>query len=138
MLCESVQTYLETANGTPFFYAIGDEAYKEVLSELKQNGVIVDKLSDFCNKDDKYPDIDDVVDYFRTLDTDYRQNKHVLVGLGEYLALRGSATAEKVLHRLKSTTLGTARVILLLRCVTSQVRELAQEDQRLIDKSGCI
>lgn len=134
MLCESVQTYLETAKGTPFFYAIGDEAYKEVLSELKQNGVIVDKLSDFCNKDDKYPDIDDVVDYFCTLDTDYRQNKHVLVGLGEYLALRGSATAEKVLHRLKSTTLGTARVILLLRCVTSQVRELAQEDQRLIDK----
>lgn len=56
---------------------------------------------------------------------DYRQNKHVLIGLGEYLALRGAEITEKVLRRLKNTTLGTARVIILLRCVTPQINNLA-------------
>lgn len=59
---------------------------------------------------------------------DYRQNKHVLIGLGEYLALRGSAFAEKILRRLDKTTLGTARVVLLLRCVTQQVNALQIDD----------
>ena len=125
MLCEAVKSYLANAKGVPFFYAVGDENYNQILSELKQNSVIVDRISDFCPKDDKFPDIDDVIDYFRTLDTDYRQNKHVLIGLGEYLALRGSAFAEKILRRLDKTTLGTARVVLLLRCVTQQVNALA-------------
>lgn len=134
MLCEAVKSYLANAKGMPFFYAVGDDDYYQILSELKQNGVIVDRISEFCPKDDKFPDIDDVIDYFRTLDMDYRQNKHVLIGLGEFLALRGSITAEKVLRRLKTTTLGTARVVLLLRCVTPQVSGLSAEDGRIIEQ----
>ena len=135
MLCEAVKSYLANAKGVPFFYAVGDENYNQILSELKQNSVIVDRISDFCPKDDKFPDIDDVIDYFRTLDTDYRQNKHVLIGLGEYLALRGSAFAEKILRRLDKTTLGTARVVLLLRCVTQQVNALQMDDNRIIEQN---
>ena len=135
MLCEAVKSYLANAKGVPFFYAVGDENYNQILSELKQNSVIVDRISDFCPKDDKFPDIDDVIDYFSTLDTDYRQNKHVLIGLGEYLALRGSAFAEKILRRLDKTTLGTARVVLLLRCVTQQVNALQMDDNRIVEQN---
>lgn len=135
MLCEAVKSYLANAKGIPFFYAVGDENYKQILSELKQNSVIVDRISDFCPKDDKFPNIDDVIDYFRTLDMDYRQNKHVLIGLGEYLALRGSAFAEKILRRLDKTTLGTARVVLLLRCVTQQVNALQMDDNRIVEQN---
>lgn len=135
MLCEAVKSYLANAKGVPFFYAVGDENYNQILSELKQNSVIVDRISDFCPKDDKFPDIDDVIDYFRTLDADYRQNKHVLIGLGEYLALRGSAFAEKILRRLDKTTLGTARVVLLLRCVTQQVNALQMDDNRIVEQN---
>lgn len=132
MLCEAVKSYLANAKGVPFFYAVGDENYNQILSELKQNSVIVDRISDFCPKDDKFPDIDDVIDYFRTLDTDYRQNKHVLIGLGEYLALRGSAFAEKILRRLDKTTLGTARVVLKKQC--DLIIELLNADEVYCDR----
>lgn len=134
MLCENVKSYLANSKGLPFFYVVGDEDYKEILSEFTQSGVIIDRVSDFCPKDDKYPDIDDIIDHFRTLDMDYRQNKHVLIGLGEYLALRGAEITEKVLRRLKNTTLGTARVIILLRCVTPQINNLATEDGRIAEQ----
>ena len=131
MLCSEVESYITIAKGLPFFYAVGDSDYKKILSELQQHGVKVDRVSDFCPKDDKYPDIDDIIDHFRTLDVNCNTNKHVLIGLGEYLALRGSSYANKQLHRLKNTTLGTARVILLLRGITPQVYSLAAEDGRL-------
>lgn len=132
MLCSEVENYITTAKGLPFFYAVGDSDYSEILNELRQRGVKVDRVSDFCPKDDKYPDIDDIIDYFRTLDIDCHTNKHVLIGLGEYMALRGADYVSKQLHRLKATTLGTARVILLLRSVTSQVETLIAEDGRLL------
>lgn len=104
MLCSEVESYITTAKGLPFFYAVGDSDYNEILNELRQRGVEVDRVSDFCLKDDKYPDIDDIIDHFRTLDIDCHTNKHVLIGLGEYLALRGATYADKQLHRLKNTT----------------------------------
>lgn len=132
MICEAVQSYLSTAKGLPFFYAVGDDNYHQILCELEQNGARIDRISDFCPRDDKFPDIDDVIDHFRTLDVDCHQNKHVLIGLGEYLALRGSAFVNKVLRRLDKTTLGNARVVLLLRCVTQQVNELSADDARMV------
>ena len=131
MLCGEDENYHTTAKGLPFFYAVGDSDYNGILNELRQRGVEVDRVSDFCPKDDKYPDIDDIIDHFRTLDIDCHTNKHVLIGLGEYLALRGATYAEKQLRRLKNTTLGTARVILLLRSVTPQVYSMISEDDRL-------
>lgn len=130
-LHSSVENYITSAKGLPFFYVVGDDKYVETLRELRQHGFMVDRVSNFCPKDDKFPNIDDIIDHFRTLDVDCRQNKHVLVGLGELLALRGADQAEKELRRLKNTTLGGARVILLLRCVTAQIYALINEDNRL-------
>lgn len=131
MLCREVESYIATAKGLPFFYAVGDSDYNEILNDLRQHGLQVDRVSDFCPKEDKFPGIDDIIDYFCTLDVDCHTNKHVLIGLGEYMALRGSAFVDQQLRRLKDTTLGTARVILLLRGVTQHVYSLVSEDERL-------
>lgn len=131
MLDTSAKNYLSTAKGMPFFYVVGNSEYEATLDELKQMGVNIIRLSDFCKKPDKFPDPDEVKDYFRTGDVDYKTNKYVLIGMGEYLALRGEAEALKVLRDFKSTTLGLARVILLLRFVGAQVEEIVREDIRV-------
>lgn len=134
MLCREVQNYISTAKGLPFFYVVGDEDYCSVLEELKQADISVVRMSDFCFKDDKFPSVDDLVDYFRTSDVDYRNNKFVVVGLGEYLALKGSAIADKELLRLKNTTLGNARAILLLRGVPIQAIKIIRDDNKMINQ----
>lgn len=50
MLCENVKSYLANSKGLPFFYVVGDEDYKEILSEFTQSGVIIDRVSDFALK----------------------------------------------------------------------------------------
>jgi len=134
MLCREVQNYISTAKGLPFFYVVGDEGYCSVLEELKQVDVSVVRMSDFCFKDDKFPSVDELVDYFRTSDVDYRDNKFVVVGLGEYLALRGPAIVDKELRRLKNTTLGNARAILLLRGVPIQAAKIIRDDNKMADQ----
>jgi len=134
MLCREVQNYISTAKGLPFFYVVGDEDYCSVLEELKQADISVVRMSDFCFRDDKFPSVDELIDYFRTSDVDYRDNKFVVVGLGEYLALRGAAVADKELHRLKSTTLGNARAILLLRGVSMQAAKIIRDDNRMTEQ----
>lgn len=134
MLCREVQNYISIAKGLPFFYVVGDEDYCSVLEELKQSDISVVRMSDFCFKDDKFPSVDELVDYFRTSDVDYRGNKFVVVGLGEYLALRGHAVTDKELRRLKNTTLGNARAILLLRGVPTQVTKIIQDDNKMVDQ----
>ena len=129
MICQEISRYLECIKGLPFFFFIGDEDYLSVLEELKQIGLKVLKISDFCNKDDKFPDIDNLVYCLHTLDIDYTDNKFVVIGLGEYLALRGQDETRQVLKRLKNTTLGNAHVILLLRGILAQGNELVSEEQ---------
>lgn len=134
MLYQEISRYLDSIKGLPFFYFVGDEDYLLVLEELRQIGLKVLKMSEFCNKDDKFPDIDNLVDCLHTLDIDYTDNKFVVIGLGEYLALRGQDETKQVLRRLKNTTLGNARVILLLRGIVAQGNELVNEDARLMEK----
>ncbi len=134
MLCREIQNYISTAKGLPFFYVVGDKDYYSVLEELKQADISIVRMSDFCVKDDKFPSVDELVDYFRTSDVDYRDNKFVVVGLGEYLALRGSAIADKELRRLKNTTLGNARAILLLRGVPTQATKIIRDDNKMVDQ----
>ena len=134
MLCQEVQNYISTAKGLPFFYVVGDEDYSRILEELRQADISVVRMSDFCSKDDKFPSVDELVDYFRTSDVDYRNNKFVVIGLGEYLAIRGSAIAEKELRRLKNTTLGNARAIILLRGVPVQAAKIIRDDNKMMDQ----
>ena len=136
MLEKIISNYLDSAKGLPFFYVVGDDEYLSALEDLEKAGVRTIHLSDFCSKADKFPSLDDLVDSFRMMDVTYSSNKCVLVGLGEYLALRGESEALKVLRLLKSTTLGIARVIVLLRYVQQQMKVIADEDLRL--KSQCV
>ena len=131
MLCIPIENYLKTPQGLPFFCSVGDDEYFLFLENLKQAGLKLIRVSDFCSKDDKFPDLDEIIDYFRTADVDYRDNKYVVVGLGEYLALRGTDEITTELNRLKTTTLGNARVVLLLRGINSYVNELAANDKKL-------
>ena len=126
--------YLENTKGLPFLYAIGDIAYVDILTELKQVGLKVIRVSDFCSKEDRFPDYDSLIEHFRTLDIDYKDNRFVVVGLGESLALKGTEEAKKVLRRIKSVTLGNARVVVLLRGVTSCLKDIFAEDPRLLAK----
>ena len=134
MLCREVQNYISTVKGLPFFYMVGDEDYLTALEDLKQADLSVVRMSDFCPKDDKFPSVDELIDFFRTSDVDYRDNKFVVVGLGEYLALRGSAFTDKELHRLKDTTLGNARAIILLRGVSEQAKRMVANDNRMVEQ----
>ncbi len=134
MLGSSVLNYIKNAKGLPFFYVVGDDDYLTTLEELKQQGLTLVRVSDFCSKDDKFPNIDELVDYFRTADVDYRDNKFVVVGLGEYLALRGVNEIDIELRRMKTTTLGNARVILLLRGISSQISTFITEDGRIVSQ----
>lgn len=134
MLCREVQNYISAVKGLPFFYVVGDEGYCSVLDELKQADISVVRMSDFCFKEDKFPSVDELIDFFRTSDVDYRDNKFVVVGLGEFLALRGAAIADKELRRLKNTTLGNARVILLLRGVSAQATKIIRDDNKILDQ----
>lgn len=131
MLNRLVENYLSTAKGLPFFYAVSDETYGTVLDDLKQAGLKVIRISDFCKKSDKFPNLDDLIDSFRMADVDFTSNKCVLVGLGEYLALRGEDEALKILRSLKYTTLGIARVVILLRYLHNQLHIIADEDLKL-------
>lgn len=131
MLCTPIENYLKTPQGLPFFCSVGDDEYCLFLEDLKQAGLKLIRVSDFCTKDDKFPDLDEMIDHFRTADVDYRDNKYVVVGLGEYLALRGESEITTELNRLKTTTLGGARVVLLLRGINSYVNELSANDKKL-------
>ena len=131
MLCTPIENYLKTPQGLPFFCSVGDDEYCLFLEDLKQAGLKLIRVSDFCTKDDKFPDLDEMIDHFRTADVDYRDNKYVVVGLGEYLALRGESEITTELNRLKTTTLGGARVVLLLRGINSYVNELSTNDKKL-------
>lgn len=132
MLSKEVRDYIATAKGLPFFYLVGDEEYNAVLDDLVQEGLSVVRISDFCPKDDKFPSIDELVDHFRTSDIDYRDNKFVVIGLGEFLSMRGAAFAEKELRRLKNTTLGSARAVLLLRGIAQQAIRIISDDNKMI------
>ena len=134
MICQEISRYLDSIKGLPFFWFVGDEDYLSALEELKQIGLKVIRISEFCNKDDKFPDIDSLVDCLHTLDIDYTDNKFVIIGLGEYLALKGQEETKQVLRRLKNTTLGNARVVLLLRGVAAQGKDFILEDARLVAK----
>ena len=134
MLCKSVCNYIKSAKGLPYLYVVGDYDYNSTLQDLKQEGLDVVHISDFCSAPDRFPSIDELIDHFRTADVDFKSNKCVIVGLGEYLALRGEAEAIKILRKLKGTTLGSARVVILLRGVTAQVENVVSDDIRIKDQ----
>lgn len=125
MWIQAINKYLSSSVKTPYFLVVGDGQYKDVRDKLSELGLTFVKVSEYCGGDDKLPDIDGLVERLKTADVD----KLVVIGLGEYLALRGNSEAASILMQLKDLNTGSAKVVLLLRGVASQINGL-QADPR--------
>jgi len=143
MSIDKVSKYLTSNVRTPYFLFIGDDEYRDIKGKLSDLGLNIIKVSDCCRNDDKLPDIDGVIEQLKTADVNASGKKMAVIGLGEYLALRGNDEAASVLLQLKELNLGTAKAVLLLRGVTAQVKGL-QTDPRfdgrrftIVDKATC-
>ena len=139
MQLDSVSNYLSSSVRTPFFLFVGDIRYSDTKNELYSLGFDFIRLSEFC-KDDKLPDIDGLLSYIEASDAD---TKIAVLGLGEYLALRGSDEAMRVLSRIKDIYFANAKVVLFLRGMATQIPVL-QIDPRfdsrrfdIIDEAKC-
>lgn len=143
MRFEAVNKYLSSTVKTPFFLFVSDGQYASATDELSVLGLTFVKVSDFCGGDDKLPDIDGLLERIRTADVNTKDKKLVVVGLGEYLALRGNDETTSALSQLKDLSIGDAKVVLLLRGLASQVRVLQADprfdDRRfsVVDKADC-
>ncbi len=143
MSIDAVIRYLSSNVNLPYFLCVGDGRYNEIKNNLSELGLTFVKLSDYCGDDDKLPDIDGLVECLKTLNVNENDNKMVVIGLGEYLALRGNSEIVSVLSQLKDLNIGGKKVVLLLRGVASQIRSLQADprfDQRrfgMLDKADC-
>ena len=143
MLLKEIKKYLDSEVFTPYFLFISDNQYSSTLNELSMEGLSFVELSDFCSADDKVPDIDNLLNYITNISNCTDNKKLVLKGLGEYLALMGNVIAAKELSKLKDYSFNNAKVILLLRGLSSQIAGL-QIDPRfntrrcsVIDNADC-
>jgi hypothetical protein len=143
MIIESVDKYLKSPVEEPYFLFVSDESYKSIKENLSISGFDSVPTSDFCNSDDKLPDLDELLTYIKSEGESNKGKRIVVTGLGELLALRGSDEARNVLLRLKDFKCGGAKVVLLLRGLASEIASL-RDDQRfdnrrfsVIDKAEC-
>lgn len=106
--------YLSSNVDKPFFVFVSDGLYMTVKNELSDLSLAIVRISDFCGKDDKWPDMDDLVERLKSSDKKPEGEKLAVLGLGEYLTARGRVEARNVLSRLKDLSLGNTRAVLLL------------------------
>ena len=120
---DAVTKYLQSDVYTPFFLVVGDDDYITTKEDLSALGLDAFGVSNYC-VDDRIPNIDNLF-------ADLKGGKpKVLVGLGEYLALCGEATAFDNLARLQDFSLDGSKVVLVLRGVEGTVRKLQSNDLR--------
>lgn len=133
MNMKAIDDYFASKIHKPFYMVVGDVEYGEIIDSLKSRAISILQVSDCCKNDDKVPDLDALREKLETADVSCDYNDVVLLGLGEYLALSGDTKAKDVLGELASYNLGSAQVVLLLRCVEPQVRLLVKGDRRLME-----
>lgn len=135
MSIDKIRKYLASNANTPFFAFLGDVEYTGLKDKVSELGLEVIRTSDFCRADDKLPDIDGLIEKIKAAEADVRSSDMAVIGLGEYLALRGKVEATTVLARLKEVDLGRHKAVLLLRGVSPLARVL-QYDLRF-DNCRC-
>lgn len=140
MSIQEIKKYLSSSVQAPYFFVVGDKDYKDIKENLSELGFSFVKASDYCNDDDKIPDIDNLIQYLTTAN----DKKLAVIGLGEYLALRGKNENESILSHLKDLNIEKAKVVLLLRGVTAQIKDIQQADLRfdhrrffILDEAEC-
>lgn len=122
----AIEKYLKSDVATPFFYVVGDAELSAAKRALLEMGFQVIKTSDFCKGSDCEP----CFDWLRDALKETNENR-ALLGLGEYLALRGESEARVQLDILRSLQLeGKGKVVLLLRGVAEIVDAMRRADRR--------
>lgn len=135
MVMQSIDAYFKSNIHKPFYVVVGDSEYKTILDQLTEaGGVDFIHVSDCCGQVDKKPNLDKLREILRMADIDCETNKIVLLGVGEYLALEGSKVAQQILEELITFNLGSAQAIFLLRGVAPQVKAMAKNDPRLLQR----
>jgi len=129
MQLDDVMKYLFSTDKKPYFLFISDDQYDIVKNELLMAELSLIRTSDFCINDDKLPDNDVLLERIKTAGINAKNNKFIVTGLGEYLAIRGNNEAVSMLLRLKNMNFENSKVILLLRGLFSQIKVL-QTDPR--------
>jgi hypothetical protein len=137
MSIEAVNKYLSSNVKLPYFLVVGDGQYIDIKNKLSELGMSFVKVSEYCGDDDKPPDIDRLVEHIKTAGINASDNKLVVVGLGEYLALIGNSEATSILSQLKDLNIGSTKVIFLLRGVTTEINGL-RADPRFDSRRFCI
>lgn len=138
MNMKAIDDYFASKIHKPFYMVVGDVEYGEIIDSLKSRAISIMHVSDCCKSDDKVPDLDDLRERLETADVSCDYNDVVLLGLGEYLALSGHTRAKDVLAELANYNLGSAQVVLLLRCIEPQVREFVKSDKRLVESGRVV
>ena len=135
MAMQSIDAYFKSNIHKPFYVVVGDSEYKTILDQLTEaGGVDFIHVSDCCGQVDKKPNLDKLREILRMADIDCETNKIVLLGVGEYLALEGAKVAQQILEELITFNLGSAQAIFLLRGVAPQVKAMAKNDPRLLQR----
>lgn len=135
---KQIEDYFASNIHKPFYMVVGDVEYKKIVQNLRSRAINVLRLSDCCRSDDKIPDLDILSEELKTADISCDDNDIVVLGLGEYLAMCGDNKARSFLAELEDYYLGTAQVVILLRCVESQINALIQEDRRLLERGNIV
>ena len=115
----------------PFFYAVGDKDYRMILDELSESFHEVLRLSSFCLSDDRFPDIDGFINALNSNQFCRNGRSLLVLGLGEYLAMKGNDYACYVLSRIVNVS---SHSVFLLRCMSDNIKEMAENDTRLIQQ----
>lgn len=124
----AVERYLQDGARTPFFLFSERTDLSEVHGRLRTMGLQSLSLSELCPADDRLPSLDDVL---QTLKERMRSGAKLLfVGLGEFLALRGAAEAQKMLLRLKDLSCEEGALIVLFGGL-SALAEVLSADVRI-------
>jgi len=143
MQIKSVRDYIASTIKTPFFLFVSDKQYLFIKDELKVCGLDFVPISRFCYDCDKIPDIDGLFSYIESADINAVGKRFVITGLGEFLALCGYDEALRTLLRLKELNIGGAKVVLLLRGLSTIIGRLENDpcfdDRRhsVVDNAEC-
>ena len=131
MVMKAIENYFKANLYKPFYAVVGDEEYQYVKSKITEIcDVAFIRLSSCCGSVDKKPNLDRLRETLRMADIDCDSNKIVLLGLGEYLSLEGPELTAQILDELITFNLGSAKVVFLLRGVTSHVKSMLRNDPR--------
>lgn len=128
-----INRYLRSELPQPFFLVVGDNAYLEILENLKHLDLNIVKLSSFCNDQDKFPDIDAFLEFIGEKNNSLKNKRLAIIGLGELLELKGEKEAKRYLSYIKEVNLKDKKAIFIMRGVLPHIKDL-QNDVRFDER----